>query len=128
MHWLGMPGSLAGRTALVLLLSLMLVQVAGLTIHALDRVDLIRLAQEREAAVRAVSLYRSVLLAAPDTRAGVVHEFDIREDADAALLTAPAAADVPPAAPDAVRELRINTLLVPMPASDRPVQMLWFGG
>ncbi len=77
------PASLAARTALVLLLSLMLVQVAGLTIHALDRMDVIRLAQEREAAVRAVSLYRSVLLAAPGMRAAVVKEFDDREDADA---------------------------------------------
>ena len=35
------PRSLGGRTALVLLLSLAVVQVAGLTIHALDRMDVI---------------------------------------------------------------------------------------
>ena len=43
-----LPRSLAGRTALALILGLMLVQGAGLTIHALDRVDLQRLAQARE--------------------------------------------------------------------------------
>ncbi|PZQ09211.1 MAG: two-component sensor histidine kinase, partial [Ancylobacter novellus] len=38
--WL--PRSLAARTAIFLLLALMLVQAAGLLIHALDRVDLQR--------------------------------------------------------------------------------------
>ncbi|MFC7540860.1 hypothetical protein ACFQU2_17265 [Siccirubricoccus deserti] len=41
------PGSLAGRTALVLLLALTVIQAAGLTIHALDRVDLQRFSQGR---------------------------------------------------------------------------------
>src|ERR1700690_3363722 len=108
-----LPSSLAGRTALVLLLSLMLVQVAGLTIHALDRVDVIRLAQEREAAVRAVSLYRSVLLAAPDMRQPVVREFDEREDADAAQQDRPPTPDAPPASQHSVREQPVNSLLVP---------------
>jgi signal transduction histidine kinase len=124
----GVPSSLAGRTALVLLLSLMLVQGAGLTIHALDRIDVIRLAQERDAAVRSVSLYRSVLLAAPAARAAVVKEFDDRDDADAALGPAPLTHDVPPASPDQIRELRIDTLLVPMPEQDRPREFKWFGG
>ena len=122
------PGSLAARTALVLLLSLMLVQVAGLTIHALDRMDVIREAQEREAAVRSVSLYRSVLLAAPGMRAAVVKEFDDREDADATLTDTRPRPDLPPSRPAVVAELRVNTWLVPMPESDRPRQILWFGG
>jgi signal transduction histidine kinase len=112
----------------VLLLSLMLVQVAGLTIHALDRMDVIREAQEREAAVRSVSLYRSVLLAAPTMRTAVVKEFDDREDADATLSGAPPVPDVPPTRADVVAELRVNTWLVPMPESDRPREILWFGG
>ena len=36
------PRTLAARTAVVLLLGLALVQVAGLTIHAFDRIDLQR--------------------------------------------------------------------------------------
>ena len=42
------PRSLAARTALVLLVGLVVVQVAGLTIHALDRIDMQRLAQARD--------------------------------------------------------------------------------
>ena len=125
----GWPASLAGRTALVLLLSLMLVQVAGLTIHALDRVDVIRLAQERDAAVRAVGLYRNVMLAAtPAARAEVVKEFDDRADADAELGSAPASKDLPPASADQIYQMRIDSLLVPMPRADRPREYKWFGG
>jgi len=122
------PHSLAGRTALVLLLSLMLAQVAGLTIHALDRVDVIRLAQERDAAVRAVSLYRSVLLAAPELRAGVVKEFDDRDDADATLAPAAFTPPTPAVTPQAADKLSRDTLLVPMPDSDRPATIRWWGG
>jgi signal transduction histidine kinase len=124
----GLPTSLAGRTALVLLLSLMLVQIAGLTIHALDRMDVIRLALDRDAAVRAVSFYRSVLLASPAAQFGVVKEFDDRDDADAELAPAPFAPDAPVADAAEVQKLLTDTLLVPMPASDRPKRILWWGG
>jgi signal transduction histidine kinase len=122
------PGSLAGRTALVLLLSLMLVQGAGLTIHALDRLDVIRAAQDRDAAVRAVSLYRSVLLASPAARFNVVKEFDDRDDADAQLSPVSFMPDAPATQPAELSELRINTLLVPMPVNDRPEEIEWSGG
>ena len=42
------PSSLATRTALTMLGALMLVQAIGLTVHALDRVELQRLAQTRD--------------------------------------------------------------------------------
>ena len=57
------PRSLAARTALVLLVGLVVVQAAGLTIHALDRIDLQRLAQARYVAVRVVGIYRAVMMA-----------------------------------------------------------------
>ncbi len=50
------PRSLAGRTALVLLLVLSLAQGAGLLIHALDRVDLQRFALSRVISERAFGL------------------------------------------------------------------------
>ena len=62
------PGSLAARTALVLLVGLVLVQAAGLAIHAMDRIDLQRLSQVRNLAFRVVGLYRTVELTEPDTR------------------------------------------------------------
>ena len=49
------PRSLATRTALVLLVGLALVQVAGLTIYALDRLDLQRLGQARDLSIRLMS-------------------------------------------------------------------------
>ena len=49
-------------------------QVAGLTIHALDRIDVQRLAQARELAVRVISLYRTVVLTAPERREAVLRE------------------------------------------------------
>ena len=52
------PRSLAARTALVVLIGLALVQIAGLTIHALDRLDVQRLAQARNLALRVVPVYR----------------------------------------------------------------------
>ena len=122
------PRSLGGRTALVLLLSLAVVQVAGLTIHALDRMDVIRLAQVRDVAVRAISLYRSVTLSAPEQRAAVVKEFDDRDDSDARLEMAPPAPELRPVDPDLLRQLRVNMQLVPMPATDRPKEVIWFGG
>jgi signal transduction histidine kinase len=122
------PRSLAGRTALVLLVSLMLVQVAGLTIHALDRIDVIRLAQVRDAAVRAASLYRSVLLSSPVQQAAVVKEFDDRDDSDARIESVPPQPDTPPADPDLLRQIRVNMQLVPIPPSDRPKENMWFGG
>src|SRR5690242_17398617 len=71
------PNSLAGRTAAVLLLGLMLVQAAGLTIHALDRVDLQRFAQAREISARAFGLWRSVALAPPDRRAQLLADIEL---------------------------------------------------
>jgi signal transduction histidine kinase len=122
------PRSLAARTALVLLASLTLVQVAGLTIHALDRIDLIRLAQVRDVAVRAISLYRSVSLSPPEQRATVVQEFDERDDSDARLELVPPGTELPPVDPELLRQLRVNMQLVPMPQTDRPKENLWFGG
>ncbi|MEA2770625.1 MAG: hypothetical protein QOD93_3587, partial [Acetobacteraceae bacterium] len=68
------PGSLAARTALVLLLGLATVQVAGLTIHALDRMDVQRLGQARDIAVRVVGLYRTLALTDPARREAVLAE------------------------------------------------------
>ena len=59
------PRSLAGRTAVVLLLGLVIVQGLGLTIHALDRLDVQRLAQARDLAVRVVAVYRTMALTDP---------------------------------------------------------------
>jgi signal transduction histidine kinase len=71
------PGSLAGRTALVLILGLMVVQAVGLTIHAFDRVELQRAAEARETAVRVFGLWRALVTAPPERRAAILAEADL---------------------------------------------------
>ena len=68
------PRSLAARTAFVLLVGLIVVQAAGLAIHAMDRIDLQRLSEARNLAFRIVGIYRTVELTAPADRSGVLAE------------------------------------------------------
>ena len=72
------PTSLAARTALVLLGGLLLSQVGGLMLHALDRAEMLHSAQEHELARRLMSTYRSLVLARPEQRANLI---DQRDDA-----------------------------------------------
>ena len=66
------PRSLAARTASVLLIGLMLVQIAGLTIHALDRIDIQQVVQMREVASVIFNVFRAVAATPPDQREGVL--------------------------------------------------------
>jgi signal transduction histidine kinase len=108
------PRSLAARTAVVLLAGLVVVQIAGLGIHALDRLDALRLAQAREIAVRVIGTYRTVMMTAPERRTAVLEE--LRR---APGLTAELAKDPP--APGSAEELlfeqrllRVNLNLMPL--------------
>jgi signal transduction histidine kinase len=122
------PRSLAARTAMVLVTGLTVIQVAGLTIHALDRVDLQRVAQEREIAVRAMSLYRSVALSAPADREAVAREFDRGDDTTVQLEKSPPIEDLPPAPPPLQRQMRADMTLVPLPAAQQPRDTMVLGG
>ena len=66
------PRGLAARTASVLLIGLVLVQVAGLTIHTLDRIDVQRIVQARSLGLRVVPLYRVIAASDPARRAEVL--------------------------------------------------------
>ena len=89
------PRSLAARTASVLLVGLILVQGAGLAIHALDRIDVQRLAQARDLAVRVVGLYRTVVLTDPAQRAEVLAELHRGPGLTAELSKDPPVTDLP---------------------------------
>jgi signal transduction histidine kinase len=105
------PRSLAGRTALVLLLALTLAQGAGLLIHALDRVDLQRFAQSREISARAFGLWRVVLTAPPERRAAAVAEADLPPGLSASLDDEPLAGPgMPPAPLAAMRLFRLDQI------------------
>ncbi|MDB5317419.1 MAG: two-component sensor histidine kinase [Rhodospirillales bacterium] len=72
-----LPRSLGGRTALVLILALMVVQAAGLGIHAMDRVDLQRLAQAREITARSFGVWRTAVLAPPSQRMRMIADLEL---------------------------------------------------
>ena len=82
------PGSLAGRTALVLVAVLVAVQAAGLMVHATDNVALQRLADGRDLGTRLVGLYRGLVTQPPDSWAAAARDADapdgVRFSVDAA--------------------------------------------
>jgi signal transduction histidine kinase len=115
-----LPGSLAARTALVLLIGLAMVQAGGLTIHALDRMDIQRLAQMRDLAVRIMVTYRNVTLAQPGQRDEVLREMNRAPGLVTSIGDAPAASDLPETPPPLQRMLRVSLQLVPMQQALRP--------
>jgi signal transduction histidine kinase len=123
------PGSLAARTAVVLLLGLAIVQVAGLTIHALDRLDVQRLGQARDLAVRVVSVYRTMALTDPSRRAPVLAELHRGPDLTAVLSSSPPEVELPEMPTPEQRLLRINMNLVPLGGPQlRWRDLIVFGG
>lgn len=122
------PRSLAGRTAIVLVLALTVVQAGGLVIHALDRLDLQRLAQAHDIALRTITLYRAVVMAPSEQRAEVAHAFDTSNDSSAKLSANPPGERIEPAAPPLERQLRADMMLVPMPLAQRPRDQVFLGG
>jgi signal transduction histidine kinase len=113
------PNSLANRTVLTLLVGLAIVQAAGLTIHAFDRIELQRFASLGEMGIRTMSIYRSVVATSPGERAVALHDMDLGPNVTAAL------ADNPPVAPEATQppylgQIRANMTLVPVRPVNRP--------
>ena len=105
------PRSLAGRTALVLLLALTLAQGAGLLIHALDRVDLQRFALAREISARAFGLWRTVLVAPPERRAAALAEAELPPGLSASLDDEPfVEPGMPPPPLPAMRLFRLDQI------------------
>jgi signal transduction histidine kinase len=122
------PRSLAARTAFVLLVGLIIVQGAGLAIHAMDRIDLQRLSQARNLAFRVVGLYRTVELTAPAERPAVLGELRHGPGLSAELSATPPVANVPEMPPNEQRFWRINLNLVGMPSPHHWREMQFLGG
>jgi signal transduction histidine kinase len=107
-----LPRTLAARTALFLLLALMVVQAAGLTIHALDRVDLQRAATEREMSARIFAMWRAMILTMPDRRASILSELDLPQGLEASVDEQPVVrVGMLPAPPPVLRMIRPEILL-----------------
>ncbi len=123
------PRSLAARTASVLLIGLAIVQMAGLTIHALDRLDVQRLAQARDVAVRVVGIYRTIALTDPPRRAEVLSEMHRGPELVATLGATPPQAEIPAMPLSEQQLLRINMNLVPLGAPQiRWRELVIYGG
>jgi signal transduction histidine kinase len=115
-----LPASLGGRTAFLLIVALMAVQAAGLTIHALDRVDLQRLFQAREIAGRAIVVWRTAVRSPPEMRAQLLAELDLPEGLTVELDDEPRVRPgMPPPPPEVARLFRLD-LLNRAPPRDRP--------
>ncbi|WP_338663178.1 ATP-binding protein [Pararoseomonas sp. SCSIO 73927] len=107
-----LPRTLAARTALFLLVALMAVQAAGLTIHALDRVDLQRAAMEREVSSRVFGLWRALVLALPERRGTLIADIDLPQGLEASLEERPnVRLGMPPAPPPVLRMVRPEILM-----------------
>ncbi len=110
-----------------MLAGLALVQVAGLTIHALDRRDLIRIAEAQEAATRVMGLYRVVVLSTPDELVARVKGLDLPPDMTAVLSDEPPGTGLARVPVEIQRILRLSMQLVPLPQQLRPREsrILW---
>ena len=121
------PRSLAARTALVLVAGLFLVQGAALSLHAWDRIDLLRLEQARGLAFRVMAVYRTVIAVPEADRETVLAGFPHPPGAVMRLADAPAVR-LPPAPFWVQRLLRVNLALAPLPPRLRPRRIVIRGG
>jgi signal transduction histidine kinase len=122
------PRSLAARTAFVLLVGLILVQGAGLAIHAMDRIDVQRLAQARNLAVRVVGLYRTIVLTTPEQRQEVLAELHRGPALNAELSADPPVTDLPPMPFPMQRLFRVSMNFVGVPGPQRWRELQFLGG
>ena len=122
------PRSLAARTALVLLVGLVVVQTAGLTIHAFDRLDLQRLAQVHDVAQRTMNLYRGLALLTRAERLRGLASIVTEDDQTLHLSDGPPDVPLPPAPLELRRQLMAEMQLVPIPVLMRPRDTMFLGG
>lgn len=122
------PRSLAARTATVLLIGLVIVQGAGLTIHALDRLDLQRFAQMREITMRMMGVYRAVAPVPAEETERKLSEIWLPPGLTATLSPNPPTVPLPIDSSPAERLVRVNLNMVPMPAILRPQEVRVLGG
>ncbi len=122
------PRSLAARTALVLLVGLVVVQTAGLIIHAFDRLDLQRLAQVHDVAQRTMNLYRGLALIPREERVRGIASIVTEDDQTLRLSDGPPEEALPPAPPELQRQLMAEMQQVPIPVAMRPRDIVFLGG
>ncbi|AHJ62557.1 Two component system histidine kinase [Granulibacter bethesdensis] len=118
------PRSLANRTALVLTSVLVIVQLAGLAIHALDRIDLQQLAQARYAGSRISLIYRSVMSVPPEERQALIQRMDLPPGYRLALSQSPPLGDTQPIPQTWMQLLRAGMSFGPPMQEVHPVSII----
>jgi signal transduction histidine kinase len=116
------PRSLAARTALVLIVGLVVVQTLGLGIHTLDRNDLVRLAAVRVFTFRVMSIYRDLAETPVDQRQARLGSIQIAKGFKIEVTTSlnPLFANLMPAPPPIRHSILLNMDNFPLPAELRP--------
>lgn len=111
------PRSLAGRTALVLLLGLAAVQGLGLVAHAMDRGDMQRLVDGRDFAARVVAAYRTVTAAPHEAWAATAQALDPNGGLQVSVAPAVPQEGMDPTPPEVQRNIRpyLNWSSLPQP-------------
>ncbi|MDE2515504.1 MAG: HAMP domain-containing protein [Rhodospirillales bacterium] len=109
-------------------MGLAVVQGVGLTIHALDSIDLQHLAEARNVGIRVMGLYRAVVTSPPPQRARIVEEFGHAPDFQGSLSAGPPTAALPPAVPPIQRLVRLSLNLMPLPRFLHPREVRVLGG
>jgi len=86
-----LPRSLAGRTAIILLIGFALIQLLGLVIHTFNEINLAKIEEQREVATQDVIIYRHIAFTAPQDRAAMVAAEPRSHGTTVALSDAPPA-------------------------------------
>ncbi len=114
------PRTLAGRTLIVLLPGLALVQGVGLAVHALDRGELQRLADGRDLGGRVVAAYRTVTAGPPEGWATAARALDPAGSIQASVEAANPRDGLDPQPPDTQRLIRPYLTWGVLPQALRP--------
>ena len=115
------------RTLLTLLLGLAMVQAAGLTIHALDRIELQHRAELASIGLRAMSIYRSVVATSTAERPAALRELELEQGVAATLSDGPPLEPAELTSPGLARVIRVNMGLVPVRPVNRPRDVIMRG-
>jgi len=109
------PRSRAARTAIVLIAGLSVVQLAGLSIHTFDQLDLQRKSQEQDIGARVANVYRSVVLAPAEQREAALRDLDPASGLVATLDPVAPSSDLAPSSGELQRSIRISMQFTPIP-------------
>jgi signal transduction histidine kinase len=110
-----------------LLVGLAMVQAAGLTIHALDRIELQHQAELRNIGFRAMNIYRSVVSTSIAERPTALRELAAEQGVKATLSDGPPIEPLDVTADGLERVIRINMGLVPVRPMNRPHEVVMRG-